>query len=1019
MISSGGIGPDVLSALFRVALATACALASWLPGWWCAGRLLPERRDAFLRLLLGAGLSTAAYLTTVNLLGRLFESSRIPGVAWLLAAAALSAWLTTFRPDEVALSPLRDTRRRWLALLAVAGALAVPQCVLAVCTPFWDEVASGAIHVTAANQFAEGTFPPRHNAFPDIPLKYHYGFTLLSGTVKWWTGLQASLAIDAASTALWLWTFLFLYCWMRHLQLGRAAAFAAAHLALLGGDLSWAVLSRLQGHASFLRVPDAATLTHAMEPARGVLENLLAFRRASNVYLEGPGGSLSNLPLDVANHYQQHAVALGLGLTLLSAFLLCRWLADPSRSRWSLLVAGSAFGLTFLGHAAFGSVASVVAGLLLLARWLRLRTAGSLVDGAAFTAAVTLLAFAHGGMLTRGAEYGSSQVHVALRDAPGYSSGGLLSFLQWNLVGVGIPLLLGLLGLSPWRGLPGPGPSRQRHVPFGFFTLFFLLSHAAPQLLAFSHGPKSREEYTEVSKFFFCSHLGLAVLAALGVQRLRRVLPGGALAAALAVLLPLASITPLATCAAGTFTEDGRWVRVHLSPYQYGKGQYHVDVGRALDRLADTGRDTYHDLSRAERTSGYLNELLVFGGSVFTTTPVRYERTGAFLIAEEEVARRTREDGRVARLHPGCAEEARCRWHYARWDEALARANVVVRSRLKAAVARGVLVERHRAGPRVLHEFVAPTTGLDGVLDQHWSPRVVTQARTDWDGDGLDDLLFHDLARDEIVVGTTRLPLPEAPEGSRRLLHVGTFPGDHLVDFHVSRMGDTVFARGQTLADMVEYSPLAWRYRDSRGRDWQPEYRRWSWDRHAPLVADLDGDGFATHLTYVTSDDRWEQAPSRLLEGPSMPASDWPIPVAGRFLPRSSGDLALWSARTGRWLVRSISIGRQREFWLGRTGDVLVPGDHDGDGRDELATWRPEDATWSVLDTRTGTIDRWSFGTPTSVPVPADYDHDGALDLAYWEPSEHRIYVSLSRGATIDLIVPVPAGAVPAFVNWY
>jgi hypothetical protein len=53
------------------------------------------------------------------------------------------------------------------------------------------------------------------------------------------------------------------------------------------------------------------------------------------------------------------------------------------------------------------------------------------------------------------------------------------------------------------------------------------------------------------------------------------------------------------------------------------------------------------------------------------------------------------------------------------------------------------------------------------------------------------------------------------------------------------------------------------------------------------------------------------------------------------------------------------------------------------------------------------------------VPVPYDYNHDGRLDLAYWEPREGKIYVSFSGGRSVDLVVPVPHHAIPAFVNWY
>ena len=77
--------------------------------------------------------------------------------------------------------PLVVTWRDWSPVAAGAVLMGIPQWLVAVSSPYWDEVAASAIHLTAANQFAEGVFPPRHNALPDVAIKYHYGYTILTG----------------------------------------------------------------------------------------------------------------------------------------------------------------------------------------------------------------------------------------------------------------------------------------------------------------------------------------------------------------------------------------------------------------------------------------------------------------------------------------------------------------------------------------------------------------------------------------------------------------------------------------------------------------------------------------------------------------------------------------------------------------------------------------------------------------------------------------------------------------------
>jgi hypothetical protein len=350
----------------------------------------------------------------------------------------------------------------------------------------------------------------------------------------------------------------------------------------------------------------------------------------------------------------------------------------------------------------------------------------------------------------------------------------------------------------------------------------------------------------------------------------------------------------------------------------------------------------------------------------------------------------------------------------------MAAAPLVVRSRFTKLVAEGTFVERFRAEPRVLYEIAKPTAEADRNLELFYHPRIVSQIRTDWNGDGRSDLMFYDVAERCIRVGQATVPLPSWPNGEFAQLFVGRFPGDPRVDFLLGRLDDTVFQLGTRIEQNVEYDGWKWTYRDSYSAVWQPEYQRWFWNGDLPYIADLDADGFDSHFAYRVRTGEWFLAPNLTMTGPRADATDEPMPLGGRFLAGSRGDLGLWCLRSGTILLKSLSDGRNVSFkWGGRPGDVLVPGDYDGDGYDEMAIWQQTNRTWYWRRAPDGPISQAAFGTATSVPMPADYNHDGRLDLAYWEPREGKIYVSLDHGRSVSQTIPVPAHCIPCFVNMY
>jgi len=996
------------------------------PTWWLAGRVLGRETRPFFRLLVAVALGMVGYLSFVNLIGRQVENSTVVASVYIAASLAVAMLLQRRWPSEMSVMPLVVTWRDWSPVAAGAAILGIPQWVVAVSSPYWDEVAASAIHLTAANQFAEGVFPPRHNALPDVVIKYHYGFTMLSGTVKWLTGLTANHSVDIVSTCLWLFVFLFIVYWLRELKLARAPAMWGGAAALLGGGLAWAYVQRIEVYSGFAFVPDATTRLHLFSRAAGLMANLIGTGRAPSVYLRNGDASISNLPWDVVAQFQQHAVALGIALTLPALYLFVRWQTRTDFKRTLAVLTIATFSVLFLAHAVFGGVAAVTAGLVLLGVWLRSPNRERFLNGVLFGVGVAVVSLAHGGFLARGAQYGAAADVLTLRGRFGYPVGGAVGFLNWNLAGFGIPLLLALFGWAAmiWRakrdGARIPrGPADM--VPSSFalivFTVFTVFSYLIPHFAFYSSQSSRIEQLTEISKFFFVARLGFALVSAYGVAVLMRRMHWGALVplgAAMAIT-PLLFVYVSSTRVSG---EGRSWIGFYRAPYYRMSVEEQIATG--FRSLKAGPRETFFDASADERRVGFLSELLVYGGSTFTLTPSAYERTGSgYRLGEAVVAKRFVQSSRMGRLLPGAAEACGCKWYYSRPEKDMMFAPMIVRARFAKVVAETVFTTRRFGADRVLYSIDKPTVDLDRDIERYWRPRIVSQAHADWDGDGRNDLIFYDYVNHVVIAGRTLVKAPPSADLEFSQLYVGRFPGDKKADLMFGRTGDTEFRHGRSIYDVVEYSGWKWSYRPSKTGTWEPEYDRFFWNMDIPLLVDLDGSGFDTHVIYRPKVGEWWAANNTKLDGPTADVATSPLPFAGRFSRRSKGDLGLWSKGTSAFTIKSLATSVHVQLrWGGNPREILVPGDYAGLGYDQLAIWNPDNRFWYWRTVPDGAITQFQFGTSTGIPVPADYNHDGVVDPAYWEPAQNKIYVTFTRGRRVDLVVPVPAHSIPAFVNW-
>ena len=118
------------------------------------------------------------------------------------------------------------------------------------------------------------------------------------------------------------------------------------------------------------------------------------------------------------------------------------------------------------------------------------------------------------------------------------------------------------------------------------------------------------------------------------------------------------------------------------------------------------------------------------------------------------------------------------------------------------------------------------------------------------------------------------------------------------------------------------------------------------------------------------------------------------VVVPGNFDGDKKIDYAVY--RNGIWYIMNSSNGSVRTVQFGLASDKPVPGDYDGDGRTDIAVWRPADATWYILRSSDGAFDYRQWGLGDDVPAAGDFDGDGITDIAVWRPSDGNWYVMKS-----------------------
>ena len=109
-------------------------------------------------------------------------------------------------------------------------------------------------------------------------------------------------------------------------------------------------------------------------------------------------------------------------------------------------------------------------------------------------------------------------------------------------------------------------------------------------------------------------------------------------------------------------------------------------------------------------------------------------------------------------------------------------------------------------------------------------------------------------------------------------------------------------------------------------------------------------------------------------------------------------DFSTFTPQNGKWTIERSANNTTSNTFFGSSGDIIRPGDYDGDNKTDLAVARYQDGNlfWYILNSNGNTFRAAQFGSIGDIPVSSDYDEDGKTDIAVFRPSNGSWYIAQS-----------------------
>jgi photosystem II stability/assembly factor-like uncharacterized protein len=182
---------------------------------------------------------------------------------------------------------------------------------------------------------------------------------------------------------------------------------------------------------------------------------------------------------------------------------------------------------------------------------------------------------------------------------------------------------------------------------------------------------------------------------------------------------------------------------------------------------------------------------------------------------------------------------------------------------------------------------------------------------------------------------------------------------------------------------------------DSRGLIQAATYGRGMYEINlspGKVVADFDGDGKTDFSVFRPDGGNWYiiNSGNSAFRGEAFGANG-DIITPGDYDGDLKADLAVF--RGGNWYINGSQTGF-RGLQFGIATDKPVAADYDGDGKTDVAVFRA--GAWYISNSSNGEFRGVNWGFATDLPVPGDYDADGKADIAVFRPTDSNWYVQKS-----------------------
>ena len=343
---------------------------------------------------LAAGLMIAGPVFLTPPLGSLVAST-----AWVggLAGAGLLLLWSRGPAAAAAALPAGRTPRAFTAATLLLFALAVYATIRGY---WWDE---HQCHYAVTAAVARGLVPVEFPLFPGELFRYHYGFNILAGQVRAFTGADVATGIDAATIG----CLVLLLLATR--DVGRALA------GPVGGGLAMLLTPLGSGPLQVLLFRDM-----------GALELRVSWL---------PEAWAQSVPPPVISNFFQHPQGLGMPLALAVLLLFCTEVPRALRP-WRLVLGAFLLGVLALSQIVFFAVCGLALGVAALYRAARHRDPRGLAAELIALLAALGLGKLLGGFFAPGPEVGE-----VLKLGKSFFGGSVASQLARHLVFFGLPLL--------------------------------------------------------------------------------------------------------------------------------------------------------------------------------------------------------------------------------------------------------------------------------------------------------------------------------------------------------------------------------------------------------------------------------------------------------------------------------------------------------------------------------------------------------------------------------------------------